>query len=183
LDVEMRRGLIEKQRERLALIRPDRQWKREPDLDIPLWMMLQTRAKHSNSLDGGPGADGITWRCLASFPVRLVDTFREAFNDRINAKVSHRGPVKQWAEVIVRLIPKVHRPEEVKDCRPISLSSCLQKWFGGILACFLEDLADPLGPEATGFRPGRQAGEITECMRLGLEKASLLGGKFGHLTG
>lgn len=126
----MRRGLIEKQRERLALIRSDRQWKREPDLDIPLWMMLQTRAKHSNSPDGAPGADGITWRCLASFLVRLVDTLRKAFNDRINAKVSHRGPVKQWAEVIVRLIPKVHRPDEVKDWRPISLSSCLQKWFG-----------------------------------------------------
>ena len=106
-----------KQQERLALIRSDRQWKREPDLDIPLWMMLQTRAKHSNSPDGAPGADGITWRCLASFLVRLVDTLRKAFNDRINAKDSHRGPVKQWAEVIVRLIPKVHRPDEDKDWR------------------------------------------------------------------
>ena len=175
VDAEMRQGLILKQRERLALIRADRHWKRELNLDIPLWMMLQTRAKHSNSLDGAPSADGITWRCLASFPAPLVDTLRKAFNDRINAKASHRGPVKQWAEVVVRLIPKVHRPDEVKDWRPISLSSCLQKWFGAILTCLLEEMADPLGQEATGFRPGRQVGEITVCMRLGLEKASLWG--------
>jgi hypothetical protein len=123
LNAEVRQSLIIKQRERLALIRSDRQWNRQPDVDIPLWMMLQTRAKHSNGLDTAPGSVGITWRTLASFPASLVNTLRKSFNDRINAKTAHRGPVKEWSEVIVRLIPKVHRPVEVKDWRPISLSS------------------------------------------------------------
>jgi hypothetical protein len=140
-------------------------------MKIPLWLVLQTRAQFTAKGHSSPGLDGVTWRLLATIPINVVEHIRKAFEARLNASAAHRGPISDWSAVVVRLIAKTKCPRELNDWRPTSLSSCCQKWFCSILVCLLDAHARPLSTAATDFRPGRQVAEITESLKLLLEKA------------
>jgi hypothetical protein len=73
------------------------------------------------------------------------------------------------------LFPKVPKPVDMTQWRPIALSSCVQKSYCAILILLLDELSGPLHREACGFRKGHQVAEITEALRIGLDKSKLYG--------
>ena len=115
IDVEARAALIQKQRCRLRDIRENNTWRQEPDMKIPLWLVLQTRAQFSAKGHSSPGLDGVTWRLLATIPINVVEHIRTDFEARLDASAAHRGPISDWSAVFVRLLVKTKCPRELTD--------------------------------------------------------------------
>jgi hypothetical protein len=108
-------------------------------------------------------------------PIEVLDSLRKAFQHRLNGVSGCCIEVTDWTTVLVRLIPKVPKPVDMTQWRPIALSSCVRKLYCAILISLLEELSGPLHREACGFRKGHQVAEITEALRVGLEKSKLYG--------
>ena len=88
--------------------------------------------------------------------------------------VLNGGPIPAgWNETTIVLIPKVKKPEQVKDLRPISLCNVLYKLVSKVLANRLKQIFPKvISPAQSAFVSGRLisdnilvAYELTHCMR------------------
>jgi hypothetical protein len=169
VDLDRRKQLLQCQQNRLAEIINSKSWAAQPSLEIPLWLVLQARAQSTSKGESTPGQDGISWGFLASMPIEVLDSLRKTFQHRLNGVSGCCSEVADCTSVLVRLIPKVPRPVDMTQWRPIALSSCVQKLYCAILILLLDEMSGPLHREACGFRKGHQVAEITEALRIGLE--------------
>ena len=142
-------------------------------LDVPLWMMLETRASYAAKANSAPGGDGIKWGLLLSLDTAVVKHLATIFTKRINMKQT--GMVSDWTNIMVKLLPKVNVANNIKYLRPISLCACLQKWYCSIVMRLAETNSTPLSESAVGFRSGPQVGEVTETLRTVLERGHAWG--------
>ena len=99
-----------------------------------------------------PGPDGMS--------VIFYKKFWDIIGDQIVMEVLgvlNGGPVpSEWNETTIVLIPKVNRPEQVKDLRPISLCNVLYKIVSKVLANRLKQiLPEVISPAQSAFVPGR----------------------------
>jgi hypothetical protein len=107
--------------------------------------------------------------------IEILDSLRKTFQHRLNGVSGCCFEVTDGTTVLVRLIPKVPKPVDMTQWRPIALSSCVQKLYCANLISLLGELSGPLYREACSFRKGHQVAEITEALRIGLEKSKLYG--------
>ena len=68
-------------------------------IEVPLWLMMQTRALFTRKAGSSPGMDGITWDVLGLLDTGIIEKLRVLFEHRVNGAVGHRGPIKQWRKV------------------------------------------------------------------------------------
>ena len=99
-----------------------------------------------------PGPDGMS--------AIFYKKFWDIIGDQIVMEVLgvlNGGPVpSEWNETTIVLIPKVNRPEQVKDLRPISLCNVLYKIVSKVLANRLKQiLPEVISPAQSAFVPGR----------------------------
>jgi len=99
-----------------------------------------------------PGPDGMS--------VIFYKKFWDIIGDQIVMEVLgvlNGGPVpSEWNETTIVLIPKVNRPEQVKDLRPISLYNVLYKIVSKVLANRLKQIQpEVISPAQSAFVPGR----------------------------
>ena len=144
-------------------------------IEVPLWLMMQSRALFTRKAGSSPGLDGITWDVLGLLDTGIIEKLRVLFEHRVNGAVGHRGPIKQWRKVLVKLIPKTEDASHIKNWRPISLTACLQKWYRSIVSSLVNIHSDALSPDGVGFREGGQVRDITETIRTCLEKSRAWG--------
>jgi len=99
-----------------------------------------------------PGPDGM----LAIFYKKFWDIIGDQIVMEVLG-VLNGGPVpSEWNETTIVLIPKVNRPEQVKDLRPISLYNVLYKIVSKVLANRLKQiLPEVISPAQSAFVPGR----------------------------
>ena len=174
IDAEARKLLLDSQRLRLEALRSrhvDDLAKNGVVYHVPLWLMLETRASFSGKGSSAPGRDEICWSFLSSLPDEVVGLLGVAFQNRINLVDGHTGIVHDWSQVMVTLIPKIDFAECIGDWRPISLTSCIQKWYCSVAIHLLSVHSSELSDQCIGFRQGHQVPEITETIRLALEKS------------
>jgi hypothetical protein len=169
-----RRGeLLAKQRARLCELRNKSSG--TPRIAVPLWLVLEARARFASRASSACGVDGVSWHLLLSLSISDVELLRRCFEDRLNLGKNNSGVIRGWDVVGVTLIEKKVQANRIQDFRPISLCSCLQKWFMKVLVELLGALAPPLSPAAVGFARGHQTAEVTETIRQCLEKGRLWG--------
>jgi hypothetical protein len=166
VDATRRAELLALQRSRLAEIRE--RAVSEPDLSLPLWCLLEARARAS-AQPTAPGHDAICWGYLSALPVDVVSRFQSCFERRLN-DLRNFSEVPEWSKIIVRLIPKDGDIQDLANWRPISLSTTIEKWFQSCVMCLLDSRASPLSEGAVGFSKGHQSMEISEGLRGLLQK-------------
>ena len=132
------------------------------------------------ALDGigdlkAPGPDGMP----AIFYKNFWDTVGNQVVEEVLG-VLNGGPIpEEWNETTIVLIPKVRKPELVKDLRPISLCNVLYKLVSKVLANRLKTvLPDVISQSQSAFVPGRLisdnilvAYELTHYLRNKKKKA------------
>jgi hypothetical protein len=116
-----------------------------------------TREEVKEALDSmgdlkAPGADGM--------PVVFYKKFWSLVGDQVVSEVLQvlrGGSIPEgWNETIVVLIPKVQKPERLKDLRPISLCNVVYKLVSKTIANRLKlVLGDIISPNQSAFVPGR----------------------------
>ena len=99
-----------------------------------------------------PGGDGM--------PALFYKKYWNICGDDVIKEVKHfldGGEMpRQWNETVVVLIPKVLRPERLKDLCPISLCNVIYKIASKVLANRLKlILPDIIAPNQSAFVPGR----------------------------
>jgi hypothetical protein len=109
------------------------------------------------ALDGigdlkAPGPDGM--------PAIFYKNFWDMVGNQVVEEVLgvlNGGPIpEEWNETTIVLIPKVRKPELVKDLRPISLCNVLYKLVSKVLANRLKTvLPDVISQSQSAFVPGR----------------------------
>jgi Reverse transcriptase (RNA-dependent DNA polymerase) len=166
IDPARRAELLALQRSRLEAIRCRAQG--EPPLSLPLWCLLEARARFS-ARSTAPGHDSICWGYLAALPIDVVVRFQSCFERRLNDLRSH-STIPEWTKIIVRLIPKDGSLQDLANWRPISLSTTIEKWFQSCAVCLMDSLASPLSEGAIGFHKNHQSMEISEGLRGILQK-------------
>lgn len=116
-----------------------------------------------------PGPDGMP----AVFYRRFWSTVGDQVVDEV-LQVLRGNPIpKEWNETTIVLIPKVHKPEQMKDLRLISLCNVLYKLVTKVLANRLKQiLPEVISSAQSAFVPGRLildnipvAYELTHFMR------------------
>ena len=71
----------------------------------------------------GPGPDGLIPKVLRTCAYQLSPVFTQLFKSSIEAKTTP----KTWKSAIIKPLPKVNAPANLKDFRPIALTSALCK--------------------------------------------------------
>jgi len=140
----------------------------EPRIVIPPWIMEASRSAARSNRYTAAGSDGIQWNHLLMLPPRVVAHFRTLFEHRLN----NREPciIEEWCKILVTLVPKCKRAETLDQLRPISLTSCLQKWFASVVSHLLNIHSEPLSINCVGFVQSRQPMEVTETIRQLLQR-------------
>ena len=141
----------------------------EDYLHLDFFDFLQ--ARNGLRQGAGTGKDGVAAEMFREIPWDVLVVVHEAFEKRIND--IHGGPddIKDWKHVLLDGLAKKRKAVKLRDWRVIGAGACLQKWYEACLSTLSARLCSPLPPEIKGFRRGHQALEITETVRILLEKA------------
>ena len=91
-----------------------------------------------------PGPDKLTWKALRAAP-------RQDLLDWMNLFLLAERPASSLLQAVVTLVPKVQRPQEPGDYRPIAVASALLRIFHSIIARRW-DVELQLPSEQRGFR-------------------------------
>ena len=144
-------------------------------LEIPSWLIRECIARCRTKAKSSPGIDGITWNMLTSLPPSSVEVLRRLLESRLNNEPGFEDSVQEWCDILITLIPKVNNAVTVHQWRPISLTSVVQKLFLSICSRMLTEFGRPIHPGQYGFVPGKQTMEVSECLRLVLQKCDTWG--------
>ena len=137
-------------------------------IHLPAFLLLETRSRMLPNK--AAGQDGIVAEMLKSLDCPALDAIRVCFENRLNGVEGFTEQVASWNTILVHCIPKCRAANEVSKWRPISLISCLAKWY---LACLSRLLGSHTRPPTCcllGFVAGRQPMELTELCRLLLQR-------------
>ena len=126
-----------------------------------------------------PGLDDITWQSLSLLSEAALLGLCHLFEARLNADPTHDTPIQTWVKVLAVMIPKVLSPVSVADWRPISLTSVLQKLYVACVQKICEDGCSPICDRLYGFRAGCQTAEVSETVRLAMQKSVLYNERVG----
>ncbi len=141
-------------------------------IDIPLWAIHECLAKGRSKGKSAPGADGITWQLLSALPDHAVIALRNLFEGRLNCEEGLCDSIADWCRILITLIPKTNNAVTFASWRPISLTSVLQKLYLSVCSILLREFGRPIHECQYGFCPGKQVMEVSECLRLILEKTA-----------
>ena len=91
----------------------------------PLEIKEETVLKQLKGLNSrkGPGPDGLIPKVLKICAYQLAPVISELFNLSIQSKSTPTS----WKSAIIKPLPKVKNPDQLKQYRPIALTSCLCK--------------------------------------------------------
>lgn len=87
-----------------------------------------------------PGPDGFA----ASFFHAMWETVSEDVVHRVKAILNSEMPLDEWNSTVITLIPKVKRPERMKDFRPISLCNVCYKIVARAITNRLREIMDKI---------------------------------------
>jgi hypothetical protein len=122
----VRDALVSQQTSRLRKIRA-RAAAENQHFEVPLWLVLECRARFASKSATAPGADSISWEFLSGWPINVIDALRAAFQARLCDTSDVKPKIAMWGRLLTKLIPKPSDVRHLKNWRPICLSSCLQK--------------------------------------------------------
>jgi hypothetical protein len=140
----------------------------EPHIYIPHCIMESSRSQARSNRFSAAGSDSLQWHHLLLLPPKIVAHFRTLFEHRLNNLDA--VIIQDWCNILVTLIPKCNRVENLDQLRPRSLTSCLQKWYVSVVSQMLHVRATPLSINCIGFVRNRQPIEITETVRQLLQR-------------
>ena len=116
------------------------------------------------------GSDGLVGEMLKLVDWLALGRIRFAFEQRLNCASGYCDPMADWDSILVHCIPKTHIACHLKLYRPISLVSCMAKWYLSCLVFMLRSHTTGHTCSIYGFEPGRQCAEVTELLRMLLQK-------------
>eukprot|EP00971_Amphidinium_carterae_P295102 5859904-Amphidinium_carterae.4 len=73
-----------------------------------------------------PGSDSLVWECIKALPFSSFVMLSDIFSAIASGRAAH---AQSWHQVHVLLIPKVGRPTQIREFRPLSMLSVTQKLF------------------------------------------------------
>ena len=91
----VRDGIILQQTSRLAKIRGLASAATQT-FDVPLWLVLECRARFASKSASAPGADSISWEIIAALPVDTIEGLRKAFQLRLNDTAAVKQKTDLW---------------------------------------------------------------------------------------
>ena len=99
---------------------------------------------------------------------------RRGFEDRINGEDAKAAKVSaDWKRLPIWCVAKQSIPTGPGDWRPIGLQAIMQKWYLGCIALLQRGESETFRTtESLGFQKGRQCMEITELLRMLLQKGA-----------
>ena len=108
--------------------------------------------RHLRQLNGrkGPGPDGIIPRVVKMCSKELAPIITLVFN----ASVTQSTIPDIWKTAMIRPIPKVPKPQQLKDFRPIAITSCLIKVLEKLVKKYVVQ-STRLDPLQFAYRAGR----------------------------
>ena len=138
---------------------------------IPLSMHALLDARNRMGANKAPGGDLLVHEMFTHLPWQALDAIRSAFENRLNGAPGHINSFPAWRELLVKCIPKTRAARRPAHWRSLSLVSTFQKWYMSCVAEAIRARLPPFKCDMHGFLPGKQTGEITEALRLLLQKA------------
>ena len=111
---------------------------------VPLWLVLECRARFASKSAPALGADSITWEFLSALPINVTESLRTAFETRLCDTAVTKPKNAMWGQLLTKLIPKPSDVRLLKNWRPICLSSCIQKWCCAVLGQTIDQVLEPL---------------------------------------
>jgi hypothetical protein len=147
----------------------------EDRIIVPEFLVYEILAQGRRKSKTAPGIDLISWGALACLPPRAVSRLVALIELRINGDSGHGHIMNEWCSIVVNLIPKINNPSLSKHWRPIALTSCLQKLYLSVVARLLQYFCSPPLANQLGFTQGKQCAELSEFVRLALQKSSQWG--------
>ena len=115
--------------------------------------------------------DSVVTECFRFLEWGALDNIRNAFEFRLNGAQGHDDVVPAWTDILVTLLPKTSSSHRLTQLRPISLVSTLQKWYLACVTSLARNLSTPPVANLLGFEPTHQCMEISEFIRLLLQRA------------
>ncbi|XP_055863995.1 uncharacterized protein LOC106080210 isoform X1 [Biomphalaria glabrata] len=107
--------------------------------------------KNVNPMKAG-GPDGIKGRILKECAEQLAEPFQDIFSTSL---LNHEIP-PVWKSSIIVPVPKVSKPKEMNDYRPVSLTSIVSKCLEKLVKMFLlNDLCNKLDPLQFAYQKGK----------------------------
>ena len=98
----------------------------------------------------GPGTDGMLPLIIKTCSKELADVVTNIFN----SSVSQRKTPDIWKTAIIQPLPKVHNPKQLKDYRPIAITSCLSKLLEKLIKRYIVENTK-LDPLQFAYQAGR----------------------------
>ena len=135
---------------------------------LPLHHLFE--ARHRMAAGKAPGLDGLVYEVFMFLPWQVLDMIWVAFEKRLNSCPGHHEVIQAWQEIPVVHIPKVAAAHKVEQWRPLCMLPVLCKWYSSCVVLFLQHHLPKPTCNLYGFIPGRQTMEISELVRLLLQR-------------
>ena len=107
----------------------------------------------------GPGPDGIIPKVLKLCAYQLAPVITRLFSASIE---NHTTPTL-WKSAIIKPIPKINKPTQLKEYRPIALTSCLCKMLERLIKHYITQHT-PMDPYQFAYRSNRSTQDAVMCL-------------------
>lgn len=125
--------------------------------------------------NGKTSIDGVVAEMLRDLNYASLVIVYDAFNRRLNlTELPEEEDPEEWSELFLTCLPKTTTAMRLKEWRAIGIGPAIIKWFDGCTILLMDDLTT-YATNTLGGLPGHQLMDITEWLRLLLQKCDDLG--------